>query len=35
LLAENPDKRMDMDEVLAHEFLREEVNKKPLRLDII
>lgn len=23
LLEENPDKRMDMDEVLAHEFLKE------------
>lgn len=35
LLAEDPDKRMDMDEVLAHEFLREEMSKKPLKLDFI
>jgi serine/threonine protein kinase len=35
LLSEDPDKRMDMDEVLGHEFLREEMGKKPLRLDFI
>ena len=31
LLAEDPDTRMDMDEVLRHDFLKEEMGKKPLK----
>jgi serine/threonine protein kinase len=34
LLAENPDRRMDMDEVLIHPFLKEEMSKKPMKFDL-
>jgi serine/threonine protein kinase len=35
LLEENPDKRMDMDEVLCHDFLKEEMAKKLPKLELI
>jgi serine/threonine protein kinase len=34
LLLENPEHRMDMDEVLAHPFLKEEMSKKPVVFDL-
>jgi serine/threonine protein kinase len=30
LLSEDPEQRMEMDEVLQHPFLREEMSRKPL-----
>ena len=32
LLSQNPDDRMDMDSVLCHPFLKEEINRKAMTL---
>ena len=35
LLEQDPDRRIDIDEALYHDFLKEQMSKKPVKLELL